>query len=123
MPLLSVLDWNNLHPILFLESINTSWYTPLDIGGNDLLAEVVAIIFLTSIGSILISAPLAELVVVCIHEAFRAPKDLFLDKPKPAATRFLSFLDNATSNVAATVALDVADRVWGYNPLRSTDGN
>ncbi|OWM67086.1 PRA1 family protein B4-like [Punica granatum] len=71
----------------------------------------IVVIFLTSVGSVLISALLAGVAVVCIHGAFRAPEDLFLDEPEPAATGFLSFLGNAASNAAAAAAPAVASRV------------
>ncbi|GLT89371.1 hypothetical protein SLE2022_073540 [Rubroshorea leprosula] len=69
------------------------------------------VVFLTSVGSILISALLIGSGLVCAHAAFRVPEDLFLDEQEPAAsTGFLSFLGGAASNVAA-VAPVVAARV------------
>ncbi|KAK4783526.1 hypothetical protein SAY86_007900 [Trapa natans] len=61
----------------------------------------IVVVFLTSVGSVIISALLSGVAVVCIHGAFRAPEDLFLDEPEPAATGFLSFLGNAASNASA----------------------
>ncbi|MBA0714437.1 hypothetical protein Golax_013410 [Gossypium laxum] len=62
------------------------------------------VIFLTSVGSLIISAIMLGLGLVCAHGAFRAPDDLFLDDQEPAATGFLSFIGGAASNaVTATV--------------------
>ncbi|KAK9271238.1 hypothetical protein L1049_026828 [Liquidambar formosana] len=68
----------------------------------------VVVIFLTSVGSVLISALLAGLAIVCVHGWLRVPEDLFLDEQEPAATGFLSFLGGAASNAAAPA---VATRV------------
>ncbi|KAK4749518.1 hypothetical protein SAY87_026967 [Trapa incisa] len=69
-----------------------------------LIVVSIIVVFLTSVGSVLISALLAGVAVVCIHGSFRTPEDLFLDDPEPAATGFLSFLGNAASNAAAAAA-------------------
>ncbi|XP_039067950.1 PRA1 family protein B4-like [Hibiscus syriacus] len=61
----------------------------------------VFVIFLTSVGSLIISAIMVGCGLVCAHGAFRAPEDLFLDEQEPAAPGFLSFLGGAASNVAA----------------------
>ncbi|MBA0740276.1 hypothetical protein Gogos_013491 [Gossypium gossypioides] len=61
----------------------------------------VFVIFLTSVGSLLISAIMVGFGLVCAHGAFRAPEDLFLDEQEPANTGFLSFLGGAVSNAAA----------------------
>lgn len=76
-----------------------------------LIVSTVVVIFLTSVGSVLISALLIGLGIVCTHGAFRAPEDLFLDEQEPAATGFLSFLGGAASNVASAAAPVVAARV------------
>lgn len=69
------------------------------------------VVFLTSVGSILISALLIGFGIVCAHGAFRVPEDLFLDEQEPtAATGFLSFLGGAASNAAAAAAPVVAAR-------------
>ncbi|KAL6337634.1 hypothetical protein AAG906_037227 [Vitis piasezkii] len=64
----------------------------------------VVVIFLTSVGSVLISALMVGAAIVCAHGAFRVPDDLFLDEQDPAATGFLSFLGATPSNVAPVVA-------------------
>ncbi|GKV06120.1 hypothetical protein SLEP1_g18054 [Rubroshorea leprosula] len=72
----------------------------------------VFVVFLTSVGSLLISALLVGVGLVCAHGAFRVPEDLFLDEQQPAAaTGFLSFLGGTASNVAAAAAPVLAARV------------
>ncbi|XAR55780.1 hypothetical protein NMG60_11035982 [Bertholletia excelsa] len=68
----------------------------------------VVVVFLTSVGSVLISAMMVGFAIVCAHGAFRTPEDLFLDEQEPAATGFLSFLSGSASNSAASA---VAARV------------
>uniref|UniRef100_A0A5B6Z8W1 PRA1 family protein n=1 Tax=Davidia involucrata TaxID=16924 RepID=A0A5B6Z8W1_DAVIN len=68
-----------------------------------LILSSVVVIFLTSVGSVLISALMVGLAIVCAHGAFRVPEDLFLDEQEPtAATGFLSFLGGAASNAATS---------------------
>lgn len=64
----------------------------------------VFVVFLTSVGSLLISALMVGVGVVCAHGAFRTPDDLFLDEQESASTGFLSFLGGAASNAAAAAA-------------------
>ncbi|GMI96414.1 prenylated RAB acceptor 1.B4 [Hibiscus trionum] len=64
----------------------------------------VFVVFLTSVGSIIISAIMIGLGLVCAHGAFRTPEDLFLDEQEPAAPGFLSFLGGAASNAAAAAS-------------------
>ncbi|XWS67303.1 hypothetical protein CRYUN_Cryun05aG0275900 [Craigia yunnanensis] len=71
----------------------------------------VFVVFLTTVGSLLISALMVGVGLVCAHGAFRVPEDLFLDEQEPAATGFLSFLGGAASNAAAAAAPAVAARV------------
>lgn len=61
-----------------------------------LILSTIVVIFLTSVGSVLISALMVGMAVVCAHGAFRVPDDLFLDEQGPAAIGFLSFLSGAT---------------------------
>lgn len=60
-------------------------------------------IFLTDVGSVLVSAMMIGVALICAHGAFRAPEDLFLDEQEPAATGFLSFLGGAASSAAPAV--------------------
>ncbi|XP_052171849.1 PRA1 family protein B4 [Diospyros lotus] len=76
-----------------------------------LIVSSVVVIFLTSVGSVLISALMVGMAIICAHGSFRVPEDLFLDEQEPAATGFLSFLGGATSNTVASAASAVAARV------------
>ncbi|RYR27039.1 hypothetical protein Ahy_B02g061363 isoform A [Arachis hypogaea] len=61
--------------------------------------------FETSVGSVIISALMVGVTVVCLHGAFRQPEDLFLDEQEPSqATGFLSFLRGAAANAAVASA-------------------
>lgn len=76
-----------------------------------LVVSTIVVVFLTSVGSLLISALLVGLALVCTHGAFRVPEDLFLDDQEPANAGFLSFLGGAASSAAAAAAPAVATRV------------
>ncbi|XP_055811721.1 PRA1 family protein B4-like [Solanum dulcamara] len=77
-----------------------------------LFVSTVVVIFLTSVGAVLVSALMVGLGIVCTHAAFRAPEDLFLDDQESPATGFLSFLSGGAANAAAvTLAPAVAARV------------
>ncbi|KAK3032861.1 hypothetical protein RJ639_037038 [Escallonia herrerae] len=76
-----------------------------------LILSTIVVVFLTSVGSVLISALMVGAAIVCAHGAFRAPEDLFLDEQDSAATGFLSFLGGAASNAAVSAAPAVAARV------------
>ncbi|KAH1093203.1 hypothetical protein AAZX31_14G053300 [Glycine max] len=66
-----------------------------------LVVLTVFVIFLTSVGSLLISALMVGLAIVCAHGAFRVPEDLFLDDQEPNSSGFLSFLGGAAASAAA----------------------
>ena len=74
-----------------------------------LVVSTIVRIFLTTVGSLLISASLIG-VIVCVHGAFRVPEDLFLDDQEPTEAGFLSFLGGAATSAADAPA--VAGRVW-----------
>ncbi|KAF5738436.1 PRA1 family protein B1 [Tripterygium wilfordii] len=77
-----------------------------------LVVLTIVVVFLTSVGSLLISALMVGVAIVCLHGAFRVPEDLFLDDQEPVNTGFLSFLGGAaTSAAAAAAAPAVAARV------------
>ncbi|KAI7998579.1 PRA1 family protein B4 [Camellia lanceoleosa] len=76
-----------------------------------LVLSSVIVIFLTSVGSVLISALMVGFAIIFAHGAFRVPEDLFLDDQEPAATGFLSFLGGSASNSAVAAASAVAARV------------
>lgn len=48
-----------------------------------LIVSTVAVIFLTSVGSVLVSALMIGVAIVSLHGAFRAPEDLFVDEQEP----------------------------------------
>ncbi|KAL8215169.1 hypothetical protein R6Q57_004618 [Mikania cordata] len=62
------------------------------------------VVFLTSVGSLLMSATLIGLGIICVHGAFRDPEDLFLDDQEiPGTGLFSSFTGAATSAAVADV--------------------
>lgn len=69
-----------------------------------LVVSTVVVIFLTSVGSLLISAGLVGVSIVCVHGAFRVPEDLFLDDQEGPNSGLLSFLGGAASSAAAAAA-------------------
>ncbi|KAK9063330.1 hypothetical protein SSX86_017200 [Deinandra increscens subsp. villosa] len=69
-----------------------------------LILSTVIIVFLTNVGSVLISAVLIGLAVLCVHGGFKVPEDLFTDYQEPANGGFLSFLGGAASSAAAAAA-------------------
>ncbi|KAG6532930.1 hypothetical protein ZIOFF_006789 [Zingiber officinale] len=58
------------------------------------------VVFLTSVGSLIVSALLVGAALVCVHGTFRVPEDLFLDDQDPTgpAGGFLSFLGGAAAS-------------------------
>ncbi|KAI4306506.1 hypothetical protein L6164_029778 [Bauhinia variegata] len=76
-----------------------------------LVVLTVFVVFLTSVGSLLTSALMVGLAIVCAHGAFRIPEDLFLDDQEPNNTGFLSFLGGAASSAAASAAAAAAPAV------------
>lgn len=71
-----------------------------------LSALTIFVVFLTSVGSVLISALMLGVAVVCLHGAFRVPEDLFLDEQEPSQTTgFLSFLRSPAAAAAAASAV------------------
>ncbi|XP_050895420.1 PRA1 family protein B1-like [Lathyrus oleraceus] len=76
------------HPLVTIGRTYTDFETLMILSGLTII-----IVFLTNVGSVLVSALMLGVAVVCIHGAFRAPEDLFLDDQNNSqATRFLSFL-------------------------------
>nr|XP_043614073.1 PRA1 family protein B1-like [Erigeron canadensis] len=69
-----------------------------------LVLSTVIVVFLTNVGSLIISALLVGLVILCVHGAFKVPEDLFLDDQEPVNVGFLSFLGGATSSAVAAAA-------------------
>lgn len=48
-----------------------------------LIVSTIGVIFLTSVGSVLVSALMIGVAIVSMHGAFRAPEDLFLNEQEP----------------------------------------
>lgn len=76
-----------------------------------LVILTVVVIFLTSVGSLLISTILVGLGIVCAHGAFRVPEDLFLDDQDTGGSGLFSYVGAASSAAAAAAAPLVASRV------------
>ncbi|EXB25848.1 hypothetical protein L484_012274 [Morus notabilis] len=66
-----------------------------------LIVVTVIVVFVSSVGSLLISALMVGFALVCAHGAFRVPEDLFLDDQEPTNVGFLSFLGGAASAASA----------------------
>ncbi|KAJ8650853.1 hypothetical protein MRB53_003876 [Persea americana] len=67
-----------------------------------LIALSIVVVFLTSVGSIIISSLMLGLLLVAGHGSFRVPEDLFLDEQEPTpAAGLLSFLGGAASSASA----------------------
>lgn len=66
-----------------------------------LVVLTIFVVFLTTVGSLLISALMVGLAIVSAHGAFRVPEDLFLDDQEVSSTGFLSFLGGAAAANAA----------------------
>ncbi|KAG6482426.1 hypothetical protein ZIOFF_059057 [Zingiber officinale] len=65
------------------------------------------VVFLTSIGSLIVSALMVGAAVVCVHVAFRVPEDLFLDDQDSTipAGGFLSFLSGAAASSGTAIRI------------------
>ncbi|XP_059626417.1 PRA1 family protein B3-like [Cornus florida] len=74
-----------------------------------LIVLTVVVIFLTSVGSLLMSTALVGLAIVCVHGAFRVPEDLFLDDQDPigSGSGLFSFIGGAASSAAVAAAPSV----------------
>ncbi|CAL5421930.1 unnamed protein product [Camellia sinensis] len=72
-----------------------------------LILVTVVVIFLTSVGSLLLWATLVGLGIVCVHGAFRVPEDLFLDDQEPLGSGLFSFIGGAASSAAVVAAPSV----------------
>ncbi|CAA0835871.1 PRA1 family protein B4 [Striga hermonthica] len=104
---------------LFLYVFRQSSDPPINLFGRQfsdretllfLIFSTVVVIFLTSVGSVLVSALMVGVGIVCLHGAFRAPEDLFLDEQEQqgGAPGFLSLFTNGAPVVAQpTVAARV----------------
>lgn len=68
-------------PVVILGRAFTEWETL-----GVLVVLTIVVVFLTSVGSLLISAMLIGVGIVCVHGAFRVPEDLFLDEQEGSST-------------------------------------
>lgn len=70
-----------------------------------LITVTVIVIFLTSVGSLLITTGMVGMGIVCAHGSFRIPEDLFLDEQETSGGPGLfSFIGGAASSAAAAAA-------------------
>ena len=76
-----------------------------------LITVTVIVIFLTSVGSLLITAGMVGMGIVCVHGSFRDPEDLFLDDQESSGAGLFSFIGGAASSAAAAAGSTVASRV------------
>ncbi|GER37936.1 prenylated RAB acceptor 1.B4 [Striga asiatica] len=97
---------------LFLYVFRQSSDPPINLFGRQfsdretllfLIVSTVVVIFLTSVGSVLVSALMVGVGIVCLHGAFRAPEDLFLDEQEQqgGVPGFLSLFINGGAPVVA----------------------
>ena len=85
-------------PLVILGRTFSDFETLVLLGGL-----TVFVVFLTNVGSVLVSALMVGVAIVCAHGAFRVPEDLFLDEQEPSQTTgFLSFLRGPATNAAVT---------------------
>lgn len=63
----------------------------------------IVVIFMTNVGSVLISAAMVGFAIICTHAAFRVPDDLFLDDEVPATGGLLSFLNTGRTQLPIAV--------------------
>lgn len=76
-----------------------------------LILSSLLVIFLTSVGSVLIYALIGGFAIVFVHGAFRIPEDLFLDDRELGSAGFVSFLTGFASSADASPAPAVAARI------------
>ncbi|KAL0436080.1 UNVERIFIED_CONTAM: PRA1 family protein B3 [Sesamum radiatum] len=70
-----------------------------------LIALTIFVVFLTDIGSLLISSVLIGTGIVCLHGAFRDPEDLFLDNQDLAGSGMFSIINGGSVPPAAAPAV------------------
>ncbi|KAF3508805.1 hypothetical protein F2Q69_00000284 [Brassica cretica] len=120
------------HPfaLFLLASLAASWlflyvFRPSDqslvIGGRTfsdletlgmLCLCTVVVMFMTSVGSLLMSTLALGMMAVAVHGAFRAPEDLFLEEQENIGSGLFNFFNqNATNAAAAAIATSAMSRV------------
>ncbi|ESQ44475.1 hypothetical protein EUTSA_v10006389mg, partial [Eutrema salsugineum] len=75
-----------------------------------LVLSTIVVVFMTSVGSLLTSALMIGVAIVCLHGAFVVPDDLFMDDQEPANAGLLSFLGGSATSAASAVA----GRFWAF---------
>lgn len=116
------------HPfsLLLLLSLMAAWLflyafrpsdQPLTLGGrtfsdHEILAILctltLVVIFLTSVGSLLMSTIMIGLAIVAAHGAFRIPEDLFLGEQEAFGSGLFSLVGGAASSAAAAAPVIVS---------------
>lgn len=120
------------HPfaLFLLASLAASWLflyvfrpsdQPLVIGGRTfsdletlgmLCLCTVVVMFMTSVGSLLMSTLALGTMAVAVHGAFRAPEDLFLEEQETIGSGLFTFFNqNASNAAAAAIATSAMSRV------------
>ncbi|CDP09255.1 unnamed protein product [Coffea canephora] len=69
-----------------------------------LIVASLFVIFLTNVGSLLMSASLIGAGIVCVHGAFRDPEDLFLDDHELPGSGLFSLISGAASSAPVSAA-------------------
>lgn len=96
------------HPVIILGRVYSDRET---LGG--LITATTIVIFLTSIGSLIMTSMLIGLGVVCVHGAFRVPEDLFLEKQDSiGGSGMFSMLSSAASSAGANMVW--CEHWWVY---------
>ncbi|KFK25105.1 hypothetical protein AALP_AA8G066700 [Arabis alpina] len=120
------------HPftLFLLASLAASWLflyvfrqadQPLVIAGRTfsdletlgmLCLSTIIVMFMTSVGSLLMSTLALGTMAVAIHGAFRAPEDLFLEEQEAIGSGLFAFFNQTASNAAASaIATSAMSRV------------
>ncbi|KAK1354453.1 Prenylated rab acceptor PRA1 [Heracleum sosnowskyi] len=91
------------HPVIIFGRVYSDRET---LGG--LITASVIVIFLTSVGSLIMTSMLMGVGVVCLHGAFRVPEDLFLDEQdSTGGTGMFSMLSGAASSAAVAAGANM----------------
>ncbi|GAA0141178.1 membrane traffic protein [Lithospermum erythrorhizon] len=76
-----------------------------------LILSTICVVFLTNVGSVLMSSVLIGVGIVCVHGAFRDPEDLFMDDQDLAGAGLFSLLGGAASSAAVAAGPSMMVRV------------
>ncbi|CAN6693117.1 unnamed protein product [Malus baccata var. baccata] len=61
------------------------------------LQSLVIVILVTGVLSLLLTAVMVRVGIICVHRAFRDPDDLFLEEPQPLGSGIISIFGGAPS--------------------------